>query len=71
VKHEKRKIRFALYKGKNGRWYWRGVSSNGNIMADCSEGDGYGSRVAARRSLASLVDHIASQNFEIEDGRKG
>jgi len=69
MKHEKRKVKFTPYKGKNGRWYWRGVSSNGNITADCAEGDGYGSRVAARRSLASLIDHIQCGNFEIEDGR--
>lgn len=29
---------FEVYKGKNGRWYWRLMSRNGRIIADGGQG---------------------------------
>lgn len=31
-------MRFKVYKGQNGDWYWRLVADNGKIIADSAEG---------------------------------
>ncbi len=54
--------RLQFYPGKNGRIYWRAVSPNGKVVADCSEGDGYrnqrnaekGARAAAKILILAL-----------------
>ena len=31
-------IKYQIYKGKDGKYYWRAVARNGRIVADGSEG---------------------------------
>ncbi len=61
----KRKIRVELFKGRTGRWYWRAKSSNGKILADSAQGNGYNAPSAALKSLQSLAEHIGVGAYQI------
>ncbi|WP_321111599.1 HVO_2922 family protein [Halorussus salinisoli] len=43
---------FEVYEGKDGKWRWRLVHDNGNVIAD--SGQGYSSRRAAEKGLRSV-----------------
>ena len=54
-------IRFIVYKGKNGKYYWQAKSPNGRIIADGSQG--YASRQGARGALRKFQTDMGAANF--------
>ncbi len=49
--------KFELYRDKEGKWRWRFVHRNGNILAD--SGEGYSRKTDARAGIESLQNHAA------------
>ncbi len=49
-------MRFEIYEGKDGKWYWRAVASNGNKTAD--GGQGYASKGNARGAVKAFVRQV-------------
>jgi uncharacterized protein YegP (UPF0339 family) len=49
-------MRFEVYQGKGGRWYWRLVARNGKIIADGSQG--YSESQNARRAVLNLKKRL-------------
>ncbi len=62
VRGKPHKMTFTLYKAKDGH-RWRCKSANGKIVAD--GGEAYTRRSGARHSLASFIDHVLSQSYNI------
>lgn len=67
-----RKIKVTFYprwhkRLKMKRWYWRATSSNGNIIADCAEGDGYQDRRGAEKTFTSIAAHLHAGVFVVEE----
>ena len=60
---------FETYRDRAGKWRWRLVSRNGNIVAD-SGGD-YTRHRSARRAIANLRDRIDDLEFEVYEDNAG
>lgn len=60
-------MRFEIYEGKNGKWYWR-LRSNCKIIAD--GGQGYSTCQNARRATLNLRKHIRTREVPIETVEK-
>lgn len=58
--------RLELFRGENGRWYWRLQHRNGNKLAT-SEGDGYSSYTQARDTVEEIA-RDADWPIETEEG---
>lgn len=50
-------MNFQIFKGKNGKWFWRAVAGNGHIVADGSQG--YATKYVCRDRLRSFVSKTA------------
>ena len=50
-------MRIEIYKGRDGRWYWRMRARNGRVVADGSQG--YARRRGAWHAVRRLVLLIA------------
>lgn len=48
----------SITQGRDGKWYWHIVASNGKIIAD--GGEGYCSKSNAKRALRNLIKLIRS-----------
>jgi uncharacterized protein YegP (UPF0339 family) len=46
---------FEVYEDRDGKWRWRLVHDNGNIIAD--SGEGYASRQKCEQGLASVREN--------------
>ncbi|USZ69097.1 YegP family protein [Halorussus salilacus] len=46
------KAAFEVYEGRDGKWRWRLVHDNGNVVAD--SGQGYASKQSARKGIRSV-----------------
>jgi uncharacterized protein YegP (UPF0339 family) len=58
--------RFELYRDKGGKWRWRFVHRNGNILAD--SGEGYSRKKDAKAGIESVQKHAADAPVrEVED----
>ena len=58
---------FEVYRDKGGKWRWRLIHENGNVLAD--SGQGYASRSKARQGLDSVrsnVDDAAIDDLDAE-----
>lgn len=63
---------FELYKDKGGKYRWRLLHKNGNILAD--SGQGYASRQKARQGINSVQRNVAedgSAEFEVYEDNGG
>jgi uncharacterized protein YegP (UPF0339 family) len=63
---------FEVYRDKGGKWRWRLIHENGNVMAD--SGQGYSSRSKARQGLESVRSNAAEADAkdldEPDDGEQ-
>lgn len=57
---------FELYEDKEGKYRWRLVHSNGNIIAD--SGEGYATRQKARQGIDSVKQNAPDAPVESADG---
>jgi len=55
---------FELYRDKGGKYRWRLLHENGNILAD--SGQGYASRGKARQGIDSVQRNVSEDNAEFE-----
>jgi amphi-Trp domain-containing protein len=53
---------FELFEGNDGKWRWRLVHDNGNIIAD--GGQGYSSKQKARQGLDSVRTNVSGASIE-------
>lgn len=53
---------FELYEDAGGKWRWRLVHANGNIIAD--SGQGYSSKRRARRGIESVKTNATDAPVE-------
>jgi uncharacterized protein YegP (UPF0339 family) len=53
---------FEVYRDKGGKWRWRLVHENGNVLAD--SGQGYASRQKARQGLDSVRNNAGDAGVE-------
>ncbi|WP_066412852.1 YegP family protein [Halorubrum aethiopicum] len=65
---------FEVYRDKGGKWRWRLIHENGNVLAD--SGQGYSSRSKARQGLESVRSNVgdadlADLDAEPDDGEAG
>lgn len=56
------KATFEVYEAKDGKWRWRLVHDNGNVIAD--SGQGYSSRQAAEKGLRSVKRNALGATVE-------
>jgi uncharacterized protein YegP (UPF0339 family) len=56
------KARFELYEDREGKWRWRLVHRNGNIIAD--GGQGYASKQKAKQGLGSVKTNVRGAPVE-------
>ena len=49
---------FEVYPDKAGRFRWRYVCYNGNIMADSAQGNGYATKGNCKRSVRKFLESI-------------
>lgn len=62
-------MKFDVYQGKDGQWYWRmGPRKGGRKVGDGSEG--YASRRGARRAAWNVVKRIRAALVDV-DGQVG
>ena len=54
-----------VYRGKNGKWFWRSKARNGKIVGDCSFG--YTRRIDCLRGLKSQAACVAEDKIEIKE----
>jgi len=47
--------RFELYRDTDGKWRWRFVHRNGNILAD--SGEGYSRKTDAKQGIETIKQH--------------
>ena len=59
------KATFEVYEDRAGRWRWRLVHSNGNIIAD--SGEGYASRQKCEQGLASVKSNAPDASVKTVD----
>ncbi|TKX56921.1 DUF1508 domain-containing protein [Halorubrum sp. SS7] len=57
---------FEVYEDAGGKWRWRLVHENGNVIAD--SGQGYASRQKARQGLDSVRSNAGGAGLEFPDG---
>ena len=62
------KATFELFEDKEGKWRWRLVHDNGNIIADC--GQGYSSKQKAKQGLQSVRINVEGAPVEDEEAEK-
>lgn len=60
---------FQVYRDMEGKWRWRLVHRNGNILAD--SGQGYSSRSNAKRAVDRIQDDPSSLDVEIYEDDAG
>ncbi|MFC5133597.1 MULTISPECIES: HVO_2922 family protein [Haloferacaceae] len=60
---------FEVYSDKAGKWRWRLIHENGNILAD--SGQGYSSRSKARQGLESVRSNVRDAVLEDLDAEAG
>ena len=53
---------FEIYRDKGGKWRWRLVHENGNVIAD--SGQGYASRAKARQGVESVRNNAGGAGIE-------
>lgn len=59
------KLKFRIYQSERDElWYWSAVDSNGETVADGSEGYGYKDNV--EQALDQIIYHITEGQYEIE-----
>jgi uncharacterized protein YegP (UPF0339 family) len=58
-----RKSKFELYRDRKKEWRWRLVSSNGNIVADSSEG--YRRRDTASASIGRFIKSVQTARIVV------
>lgn len=57
-------MKFELFKGTNGQWYWRYVAGNGQIVA--MGGEGYVNRSDAIHGMDLVRNHaLAAARYEL------
>lgn len=56
---------FELYEDQEGKFRWRLVHANGNIIAD--SGEGYATRQKARQGIASVKENAPDASVESVD----
>lgn len=49
----KRRREYEIYRGKDGRWWWREVAPNGRIVTTCAYG-----YVRQRAAIKAMHDHM-------------
>lgn len=60
------KAAFQIYESDDGRWRWRLIDEDGNVLADSSEGE-YESRSGATSAMATLKEYAPdAEQLEIE-----
>ena len=60
---------FEVFADADGRWRWRLVHRNGNVLAD--SGQGYSRRRDTNRALERLADNADEDSFEVYEDRGG
>ena len=60
---------FEVYRDKGGKWRWRLIHKNGNIVAD--SGEGYSSRSKARQGLDSVRSNVTDAAVKDLDAEAG
>ncbi|SMO56906.1 YegP family protein [Halorubrum cibi] len=60
---------FEVYRDRAGKWRWRLIHENGNVMAD--SGQGYSSRSKTRQGLESVRSNVATADLDDLDGEAG
>lgn len=56
---------FEVFEDKAGKWRWRLIHDNGNIVAD--SGEGYASRQKCEQGLQSVKDNAPGADVRILD----
>ncbi|WP_128478315.1 HVO_2922 family protein [Halorussus pelagicus] len=59
------KATFELYEDKSGKWRWRLVHENRNVVAD--SGQGYASKQKAKQGIESVKANAADANVVVDD----
>ena len=62
-------VGFEIYRDAGGKWRWRLLHENGNILAD--GGEGYSRRRDARRAVDRIRDGLADLSFETYEDAAG
>lgn len=57
-------MKFIIYPGKSGDWYWKLVAKNGRSIA--VGGEGYDSAGNARRALKTFRQAVSNATVEVE-----
>jgi len=60
---------FEIYEDRTGKWRWRLVHDNGNIIAD--SGEGYASRQKCEQGLESVKENAPGASVERVDDPTG
>ncbi|GAA0517714.1 Uncharacterized conserved protein YegP, UPF0339 family [Halorubrum aquaticum] len=60
---------FEVYRDRAGKWRWRLIHENGNVLAD--SGQGYSSRSKARQGLESVRSNVTAADLEDLDAESG
>ncbi|MGM0605643.1 MAG: HVO_2922 family protein [Halobacteriota archaeon] len=63
------KATFEIYIDREGKWRWRLVHDNGNIIAD--SGEGYASRQKCEQGLRSVQQNAPGADVERVDNPTG
>jgi uncharacterized protein YegP (UPF0339 family) len=63
------KATFEVYEDRAGKWRWRLVHDNGNIIAD--GGEGYASRQKCEQGIASVKGNAPDADVETVDNPTG
>lgn len=63
------KATFEIYEDRAGKWRWRLVHNNGNIIAD--SGEGYASRQKCEQGLGSVKHNAPGATIELVDNPTG
>jgi len=59
------KATFELYEDKSGKWRWRLVHDNNNVVAD--SGQGYASKQKAEQGIESVKANAADADVVVDD----
>ncbi|PSQ16182.1 DUF1508 domain-containing protein [Halobacteriales archaeon QS_8_69_26] len=60
-----RKAVFELYEDNAGKWRWRLVAANGNIIAD--SGEGYSTKQGAQRGIESVKESAPDAEVRVTE----
>jgi len=63
------KATFEVYEDREGKWRWRLVHDNGNIIAD--SGEGYATRQKCEQGLASVKQNAPDAGVAAVDNPTG